>query len=175
MMLLSAAARPLRAGAGDAATMFAHLRRRAFRIGGARCGGAGRRCRAARARAIAAALCAAGSGVVWFESEGSVCNAQNVVHGGNFDRHVRGHLRPQFFFRIRNGDDHRIGDDVLAHRRVEADLRNLSAEFLIRIRVDGEARELSDLHAADVGLIDVGLHLHLRQILRDRKKRRRLK
>ena len=94
---------------------------------------------------------------------------------GDRDRHVGGHAREELQVRIREVDDRVVGDDVLHRRRVHADL----AHDALERSPSGKASTLNvtglpRLDAADVGLVHLGVDLHLRQVLRDREDRRRL-
>ena len=50
----------------------------------------------------------------------------------------------------------------------------MTLEGAVRVRVDGEAHRLALVDRADVGLADIGVDLHLRQIAGDEEERRRL-
>ena len=67
-----------------------------------------------------------------------------------------------------------VRDDVLRDRRLRANLEDRARERLARVRVDGERRLLALVQLADVGLVDGGVHLHARQVLRDREQHGRL-
>jgi hypothetical protein len=108
------------------------------------------------------------------ETKCSVRDAQHVAHRRRIDVHVRRHLRPKAPLGIVDLEDHGIGHDVLIDLCVVPDLRDPAAKFILRVRVDVEARHLPDLHAPDVRLIDVCLYLHLGQVLRDLEERGRL-
>ena len=107
------------------------------------------------------------------EPQGGVGHAQHVVDGRDLDGDVGRHAGAQLAVRVRHRDDHRVGDDVLGDGGVQAHLRDLAAELLVGIGVDVEARHLADLDLPDVRLVDVGLHLHLGQVLGDGEQGRR--
>ena len=96
------------------------------------------------------------------------------VNHRDLDRDVGGHLRPQLEVRVADLDDDRVGDDVLVDRGVEPDLGDRAPELLLGVGVDREARHLAGRDPADVGLVDVGLDLHLGQVLGDGEQGRRL-
>ena len=67
----------------------------------------------------------------------------------------------------------RVGNDVLHVRGRVADLHHGAAEGLSGIGVHRERGFLVHLNAADVGLVDVRLHVHLGEVLRDAEQLRR--
>ena len=80
------------------------------------------------------------------EAERGVRDPQHVLDGGDVDGDVRGHLRTETSFRILDLEDHRVGDDVLRHLRVEADLVHLALEGFAG---EGVGREADGLAGAD--------------------------
>ncbi len=71
-------------------------------------------------------------------------------------------------------DDDVVGHHVLHRDRGVPHLHDGALEGAARIGVDGEGRRLPFVDAADVGLGDVRLHLHLGQVLGDLEELRRL-
>ncbi|HUR80601.1 MAG TPA: efflux RND transporter periplasmic adaptor subunit, partial [Thermoanaerobaculia bacterium] len=74
-------------------------------------------------------------GGVGFESQRGIRNAEHVSNSRDVDRDVSRHLRAELLVGVRHFDDDGIGDHVLRHHRVEADLRDAAAELLIGIGV----------------------------------------
>jgi hypothetical protein len=62
---------------------------------------------------------------------------------------------------------------VMLGRSLRSGFGDLPPERLIGVGVDGEHHGLAHLHLPDVGLVDVGLHLHLGQVLGDGEQRGR--
>ena len=101
-----------------------------------------------------------------------VRHAEHVVAPRDFDVHVRRHARLQLQPGIRHVDDGLIGHDVLHGRRLQAHLRDVPREFVGWECVDAEAHGLARSNAADVGFVEAGEHLHLRQVGRKHEQRR---
>ena len=73
---------------------------------------------------------------------------------------------------IRDGDDRRVGDDVLDDLSRLANLRDLAAEGAAREGVHREAPDHALPEPPDVGLVHRRLDLHPCEVLRDREERR---
>src|SRR5262245_1501177 len=95
-----------------------------------------------------------------------------MLAGDNLD--IGGHAGQKPAERIVGGDDDGIGNDVLQGDRGEPDLLDLPLEGHVGIGVDGEADRVATRHLTDIGLIDLGLDLHLVEILGDGEELRRL-
>ena len=65
--------------------------------------------------------------------------------------------------------DDGVGDDVLRHLRVHADLRHFAAELLVAVGIHRESHGHVEPDAADIGLVDRGPHLHPVQVLGDQE------
>jgi len=85
---------------------------------------------------------------------------------------VSGHPRFEFELRIFHSNDDAVSHDVLHGLRLQSNFGNLSVEYIVSIGVDGESHLdlIGDL--SDIGFVDVGLHLHSRQIVGDQEQRR---
>src|SRR5207302_1630820 len=103
------------------------------------------------------------------EPQGGVRKPDDVLDRGDGDGHVRGHAGKQLQLRVREVDDRIVRDDVLHRRGVHADLTHDALEGVFGKRVDLERGALSQLDPADVRLVDLGVHPHLGQVLRDRE------
>ena len=101
-------------------------------------------------------------------------NHERVRGAGDVDGGVRRHARQQFSGSVVHVDDHVVGDDVVDGLRVDANLRDLAFERLVRICQHGKVHGVAGLDVADIRLADVDVHFHLTKILRDREERRRL-
>ena len=102
----------------------------------------------------------------------SVWNLKHVVPLVNRDRQVCRHAWLQFLFRIGDVNDDVVSDDVLHGHRIESHLLNLAVVILTRECIDGKLDRLRLFNQTNVGLIDVGDDLHLRQIFGDCEKSR---
>ena len=108
------------------------------------------------------------------EPERRIRHAQDVRAPGDLHAQVRRHARLQLQLRVRHVDDRRVGRHVLDDDRLQPDLRDRTLELLRPdMRPLGTSRSARP-DAADVGLVDVGVHLHLRQVRGDDEERRRL-
>ena len=92
--------------------------------------------------------------------------------GKNFD--ARRHARQQHLIPVRRRDDDGVGDDALLADAAHAHLRNFAAKLALRMAGDGESDALALLDGSDIGFVDLGRDLNLRQILRDLEQFRRL-
>lgn len=91
------------------------------------------------------------------------------------DRDIGRHAGFQFEIPVVHADDHVVGHHVLDADRRIPHLGHRALEYFVRIRVHAKLRRVPFRDAADVRLADVGVNLHLGQVLRDHKERRRLK
>ena len=83
--------------------------------------------------------------------------------------HIGGHARQQHQ-RLIVGRHHRgIGDDVLDIERGLANLGHQAGEGSTRKGINGKSGLLTDAKAADLGLVDRYLDLHVAQVLGDQK------
>ncbi len=101
-------------------------------------------------------------------------NAQHVVAPRGCDRYIGGHPRLEQQFGIGDVEHHVIGDDILNRDWRLTHLPHHAFEVPIREGVDPEARALTLAHVADIRFADVGIDLHLGQVLGDQKQRRGL-
>jgi hypothetical protein len=108
------------------------------------------------------------------EAQRSVRHAQRGFFLSRYDRDVCGHAGLEFEITIVHRDDHVIGDDVLDADGGIPHLCDSPFEELFGIGVHAEVRLLAFGHAADIGLADVGVDLHLGQVLGDDEQSRRL-
>src|SRR5664280_2614699 len=90
---------------------------------------------------------------------------QGVVTFGNNNRDVGGHAGLEFQIGVIDTNDGIVGDDVLDRDRRVTHLHDLAVECATRKRVDGEVHVLTFGNATDVALRDVGVDLHLRQVV----------
>src|SRR5262249_23231278 len=160
------------APAAEAATAARGAAARATAAGRAAAGGAGLPAAAAGARAPR--LPRGRLRVGRPEAQRRVGDAQRAALVGVDERDVRGHARAELEVRVVDVDDGVVGDDVLDGLRRVADLADLAAEALARVRVDGERGRHVRRELADVRLGDVGVDLHLLQVLGDGEQRGRL-
>jgi len=86
---------------------------------------------------------------------------------------IRGHSRFEFELRIIHSNDNAICHDILNRLRFESNFGNLAVEHIGPICVDGKGHLNVIRDLSDIGFVDVGLHLHVRQIVGDQKQRRR--
>ena len=100
---------------------------------------------------------------------------QHVRRGApTIELHVRRQVRQQLAVGVVRSDLHRVGDDVLRHRGVQADLAHLAVKHLAGEGVHGERDGLAGMDVADVGLVDGHPDLHPRQVLGDQEQARRV-
>jgi hypothetical protein len=108
------------------------------------------------------------------EPQRGIGHAQDVRPAGDLDRNVGRHARLQLQLRVGHVDDGGVGDDVLLRDGLEPDLGHRARELLGGVGVDAEPDALARADAAHVGLVDVGVDLHLRQVGGDDEQRRRV-
>ena len=111
----------------------------------------------------------------WTKPQRRDRDSQRLCDSAGHDPHCCGHARKQLQIGIRNLHNHVVGDDVLHVDGRLADLRHRSGENHAGIGVHGKVGRLANANRTDVGLIHVGVHLHLGQILRDQEDGGRLK
>jgi hypothetical protein len=111
--------------------------------------------------------------VAWPESQGGIRYPHDVVAARDLDPQVRGHPRLQLQLGIGHVDDRRVGRDVLDDDRLQPNLLHRTLELLARVRVYCKRYGLVGPDAADIGFVDVGVDLHLGQVGRNHKERRR--
>src|SRR5262249_7036847 len=93
-------------------------------------------------------------------SEGGIRHFQYVRALGDCHRDIRSHSGLELISRIVDGENHTIGYDVLNRLRTEADLRNLSIEYIIWIGINCEGDSSAFHNVADIRFIDARAHLH---------------
>ena len=103
------------------------------------------------------------------EPEGPVRHAQGSFLLSGHNRHVRRHARFELQVFVVDRDHDVVRHDVLHADRRVPHLRDGPVEKVFRVSIHAEAGSLSFSHAADIGLADIGVHLHLHQVLRDDK------
>src|SRR5437667_9534020 len=91
------------------------------------------------------------------EAKRGVGDLQHVGLLGDDELDVGGHAREKLAIRIRDGDDDRVGDDVLDDLPRLADLHHLAAKCLVRERVHREGVRAVEVNPADVGLVHARL------------------
>ncbi len=139
-----------------------HERRRA--AAGAEQPGAERAARARRGRRLARRA----------EAQRRVRQAHHVATLVGQHAQVRGHAGQKLHRRVFDRDHGRVDDDVRHGLRAEPDELHPALEGAVRKGVDGEEHGLVRPHPADVGLVDVGVDLHVPQILRHQEQGRGL-
>ena len=102
-----------------------------------------------------------------------VRHPHHVAAARNLDAEVGRHARLQLQLGVRHVDDRLVGRHVLDDLRLQPDLPDRAVELLAGIRVDAEGHRLARPDAADVGFVDAGVDLHLRQVGGDDEQRRR--
>ena len=102
-----------------------------------------------------------------FIAECGIWQFQRVLHAGNWNGDVRRHAGEKFQLRIIELNHGVVGDDILHDSGVHAHLGHSAAKGFLRKRVDFEGDLLAWFNVADIGLIGLGVHQHLGQILRD--------
>jgi hypothetical protein len=105
-------------------------------------------------------------------AKSGVWNLEDAILLIDEDPHVGRHAGEQFELGIRRGDDHVIGHHILYDLRGRAHLHDLALKGSAREGIYGEGHRLGHAHAADICLVDVRVHLHVRQILSDQEERR---
>ena len=110
----------------------------------------------------------------WAETQRRVGHAGHVAPPRDLNLQVRRHARLQLQVVVRDVDDRSVGRHVLDHDRLQPDLLDRALKFFGRVRVDVKRDALSRPDSPDVGLVDVRVHLHLRQVGGDYEQCRRL-
>ena len=85
-----------------------------------------------------------------------------------------GHARPQLQLGVGDGDHGGIGHDILHHVRRKADLVDGAFKGLRGKGIHGETDFAVGAQLPNIGLVDIGEHLHVGQILRDQEENGRL-
>ena len=106
------------------------------------------------------------------EPQGFGRDGQRIVLFEREDRHVGCQPRFEFQFGVVGRDDHLVGHDARFGRRFEADLLHHPLEGVVGVGVDGELHPLSVGYLPDVGFVDIGHDLHLRQVVGNGEERR---
>jgi hypothetical protein len=108
------------------------------------------------------------------ESQRRIGHPKNFCAPGDFDIDVCGHPGLELESRIRHIDDGRVRHDVLLDDRLQPHLRDRAVEIVGGVGVHAEGDMLPRTNAADIGLVEVGDDLHLRQVSRENEQSRRL-
>ncbi len=99
----------------------------------------------------------------------SVGHLEHIVAAVGDDAHIGRHARQQPALGVLKTHHRHIGHHIGHVLRRFAHLKQLALKALGREGVHREAHLLSGLDAAHIGLINRGLHLHVRQVLGDHK------
>ncbi len=108
------------------------------------------------------------------EAERRVRDPQHIRAPGDLHAQVRRHSGLELEARVGHVDDRRVGRHILDDDRLQANLGDHALELFARICVYSKRHVLVGPDAADIGFVDVGVDLHLRQVRGDDKENRRL-
>ena len=92
-------------------------------------------------------------------------HGEHIVLLHRKDRDVSRESGFQFQVGIGGRDHHLVGDDVTLGLCLLAHLCHGTVKLILREGIYGKAHALSFLHTANVSLVDIGNHAHIRQIL----------
>ena len=99
-------------------------------------------------------------------------NSQYVILLQCINRHGSRQSRFQFQIRIRCTDHHFVGHHIRFHGSLQPYLSHNPFERIVPVGIYGKGNPLSFAYFADIGLIHVCNHLHLRQIFSNGKQSR---
>ena len=107
-------------------------------------------------------------------AQGGVGHFQHIVAHIGHHAHIGRHARQQLAAGVGKGNHRDVGDHVAHVLPGLAHQADLALEGLAGEGIHREAGFLAGADAAHIGLVDAGIHLHVRQVLRNHKQLGRL-